>query len=64
MADGLVLYDGPGVDVEAWIDERCRVNLTPGDRLIQMSDGRWLATRTRATDEAGSLILLSDMTEQ
>ena len=54
----------PGVDVGAWIDERCRVNLTPGDRLIQMSDGRWLATRTRATDEGGSLILLADMTEQ
>jgi diguanylate cyclase (GGDEF)-like protein/PAS domain S-box-containing protein len=54
----------PGVDIGAWIDERCRVNLTPGDRLIQMSDGRWLAARTRATGEGGSLILFSDMTEQ
>jgi len=54
----------PGVDVDAWIEERCRVNLTPGDRLIQMSDGRWLAARTRATGDGGSLILFSDMTEQ
>jgi len=54
----------PGVDVDAWIAERCRVNLSPGDRLIQLSDGRWLATRTRPAGDGGALILFADMTDQ
>jgi diguanylate cyclase (GGDEF)-like protein/PAS domain S-box-containing protein len=54
----------PGIEAEDWIAERCRVNAFPGDRVIELLDGRWIEARTRSGSGGGALSLLTDITER
>lgn len=61
----IALGEQAGVDsgaMEDWIDETCASLHVPGERLIDLSDGRCLNTRVRPTADGGSLSVLTDIT--
>lgn len=48
-------------DLEDFVERSADAYLRPGDREMRLADGRWIALRTRATGEGGSLIVFSDV---
>jgi diguanylate cyclase (GGDEF)-like protein/PAS domain S-box-containing protein len=46
------------------VERTADILLKPGDRLMRLADGRSVEARTRATGDAGIMIVFSDVTEQ
>lgn len=47
-----------------WVDRRLGSFRTAGSSLVDSLDGKWIQTRTEKLQDGGTVILLSDITEQ
>ncbi len=50
-------------NIDDLIERAADAILRPGDREMRLADGRWIESRTRATEEGGSLVVFSDITK-
>ena len=54
--------EAPTGELEAWLAERVTALQRPGDRTIELRDGRFIETRTRRIAESDTLVIFSDVT--
>ncbi len=53
-----------GQDVEAHVVAKLAGLREDGDRLVELSDGRWLSSRTKVVADGRTLMVVSDITER